>query len=171
MVTKKEVKSNLGIENARIGFRNFTGKEGRFNPAGQRNFCVFLDTDQALILERDGWNIKWLEPREPEDEKQAYLPVGVTYSNYPPKVMAITSSGKTILDEDSIHILDWAEFETIDLIIRPYNWEVNKKRGVKAYLKAMYATLIEDEFEQKYRTFPDTSPAANLEDGEPPWHE
>ena len=38
------VKNNIVIENARIGFRNFSGKEGQFNPAGRRNFCVFIET-------------------------------------------------------------------------------------------------------------------------------
>lgn len=152
------VKSNITIENARIGFRNFTGKEGQFNPKGNRNFCVFLNEEDARLFENDGWNVKYLEPRDPSDPRQAYLPVGVSFNNYPPKIMLITSTGKTILDDiNQLTILDWADFANIDLIIRPYNWEVNGKTGVKAYLKTMYATIVEDEFEEKYRNIPDSA--------------
>jgi hypothetical protein len=165
----KSIRSNITVENARIGFRNFTGKPGRFNPAGRRNFCVFLDTDIAKELQSDGWNIKWLEPRDPDDGPQAYLQVGVSYNNYPPKITAITSASKTILDEDTVNILDWAEIENVDLIIRPYNWEVNEKRGIKAYLKTMYITLVEDEFEAKYRNVPDAANVSLDDDVSPPW--
>lgn len=151
------IKNNIVIENGRIGFRNFSGKEGKFNPAGRRNFCVFLDSDLARILEADGWNVRWLEPRDPQEDKQAYLQVAVSYDNIPPKIVLVTSHGKTILDEESVNLLDWAEIKEVDLIIRPYNWDVNGKSGVKAYAKSMYVTIAEDEFEQKYRNLPDSA--------------
>ena len=73
------IKNNIVIENARIGFRNFSGKEGKFNPAGRRNFCVFVDSDLGQKLEEDGWNVRWLEPRDENEERQAYLQVAVSY--------------------------------------------------------------------------------------------
>lgn len=159
------VNKNIVIENARIGFRNFSGKEGKFNPAGRRNFCVFLETDLAKELESDGWNVRWLQPRDEAEEPQPYLQVAVSFDNIPPKVILVTKKSKTPLDESSVDILDWAEIENVDLIIRPYNWDVNGKGGVKAYIKTMYVTIVEDEFESKYYDVPDSA-ANSLENGD-----
>lgn len=159
------VKKNIVIENARIGFRNFSGKEGKFNPAGRRNFCVFLETDLAKELESDGWNVRWLQPKDEAEEPQGYLQVAVSFDNIPPKIILVTKKSKTPMDEESINILDWAEIENVDLIIRPYNWDVNGKGGVKAYIKTMYVTIVEDEFESKYYDVPDSA-ANSLENGD-----
>jgi len=153
------VKDNIIIENARIGFRNFSGKEGKYNPVGKRNFCVFIEEDLAKTLESDGWNVRWLQPREEGENPQGYLQVAVSYDNIPPKILMMTSKGKTVLDDESISLLDWAEIKEIDLIIRPYNWILhegtrNEKSGVKAYVKSMYVTIAEDEFEKKYLDVP-----------------
>ena len=156
------VKSNIVIENAKIGFKNFSGKEGKFNPAGRRNFCVFLESELAESLESDGWNIRWLDPKDPDADRQAYLQVAVSYDNIPPKIVMISSKGQTALHEETIGIVDWAEIDTVDLIIRPYNWTMhegtrNEKRGVKAYIKSMYITIVEDVFESKYINTPDSA--------------
>lgn len=152
--------NNIVIENAQIRFRNFSGKPGKYNAEGRRNFCVLLDDDIVGPLKADGWNVKYLNPRDEGDLPQAYLQVAVSYDNIPPKIYLITSTGKTLLDEDSINILDWAEIENVDLIIRPYIWEVNDKSGVKAYCKSMYVTIVQDEFDKKYSDVPDSAASA-----------
>lgn len=148
---------NVTIENAKLAFRNFSGKEGRFNAAGQRNFCILLDDDVAKDLSRIGWNVKVLKPRDEGDDPQPYIQVTVSYRVLPPKIVVLTSQNKTILGEETIHVLDWAEIDNVDLIIRPYQWEVNGKTGIKAYVKSMYISLIEDELEKKYVKVPDAA--------------
>lgn len=161
---------NVTLENARILFRNFSGREGQFNREGDRNFCVILDHEEAAILDREGWNIKTLQPREEGDLPQPYMHVKVHFGKRPPRIVLITSRGKTDLDESTVSLLDWAEIRQVDLIVRPYTWDVAGKTGIKAYLQSIYVTIEEDPLEMKYVDVPDSAANSlvppNFEDDE-----
>lgn len=145
---------NVLMEGVKIVFRNFEGKEGPFNKAGDRNFAVLLDDEIAKAMAADGWNIKWLSPRDDDGDEvepdQAYLPVSIRFDVFPPNVVLVTTHGRTALDESTIEMLDYAEITNVDLIVRPYTWQVNSKTGIKAYVKTMFVTIEEDELVKKY---------------------
>lgn len=144
----------ITVKNARIIFRNFQGKAQKYNPEGRRNFCLVLE-DPELIedLRADGWNVKETNPRSEDQAPTTYIQVAVNYSNIPPKIHLISSKGETILDEEEVGMLDWAEIEHIDLTINPSHWTDEQGRDrVKAYLRSMFVTIWEDELEQLYST-------------------
>jgi hypothetical protein len=141
------------MEGVRIIFRNFAGKEGQYNREGDRNFAVLLDDKTAEMMAEDGWNIKVLKPRESDEEDavpQPYLPVAVNFRGRPPRIVMVTSNNRTTLSEDQVEMLDWVDILNVDLIVRPYEWTVNGKSGIKAYLQSMYITIEEDPLEAKY---------------------
>lgn len=140
------------MEGVTIIFRNFSGREGQYNREGDRNFAVLLDDKVAKVMAEDNWNVKWLKPRNEEEEEapQAYLPISVKYGGRPPRIVLITSRGRTHLEEDTVEMLDWADILNVDLIVRPYEWTVNNRSGVKAYLQSLYVTIQEDALELKY---------------------
>lgn len=149
----------LVMEDARIVFRNFAGKEGMYNREGDRNFCVLLDENLAQQMAADGWNIKTLKSREEGEPGTPYLQVSVSYKGRPPTMVLMTSKGRTQISEDECEILDWVEIRSVDLIVRPYHWNVSGKSGVKAYLKSFWVIIEEDPLTLKYSDVPEIGAA------------
>ena len=148
---------NIVIEGARIGFKNFSGLAGKFNAEGDRNFTVFLEKDIAHTLIADGWNVRWLTPKNPEEEPQAILKVKVAFNRYPPTIWAISDGVKRELKEETVNLLDWAEISRADMTINPYSYEKGGRSGISAYLRTIAVHLVSDPIENKYREYPDSA--------------
>lgn len=141
----------LQIDDARIIYRNFSGLGSKFNREGDRNFSVIIE-DPAIAdeLVAQGWNVKIREPREEGDDPFIHLPVKVKFNDRGPRIYLISGSRKNELDEESVAILDNVDIISVDLDIRPYDWEVNGKTGRTAYLHSMCVTQEVDRFADRF---------------------
>lgn len=153
---------NRVIENVQVCFKNLSGKKGVYNPEGQRNFHILLDDDLAKVMEKEGWPIKWFEPREEGDKPQAHMKVSARFDNFPPEVYLISADGKrrNKLSEDELGQFDASKVVDVDVVLTPYKWTFNDKSGIKAYLKKLYFKIDMDELEamleNKYLDVPDS---------------
>lgn len=143
------------MEEVRLIYRNFAGRESMYNAEGDRNFAVLLDDEVAAKLQRDGWHVKHIKPATEDDEPQPYLPVALKFGGRrPPLVVLITKIKgewrKTQLSEEDLPVLDWVDIMTADLIVRPFEWAVGGKSGIKAYLNEIYITIRENRLVEKY---------------------
>lgn len=137
----------LQIDGARIIFRNFAGVPSKFNREGDRNFAlVIVNEDIANELIAKGWNVKIKAPEEEGEAPFMYMTVKVRFSEYGPTVYLKSGDKMVKLDEESVACLDSIDILSVDLDIRPYDWEVNGKTGRAAYLKAIRVTQNIDRF-------------------------
>lgn len=147
------------FNNAQIPYgiwRNFSGGPTRFNKQNtQRFFHLFLTDEEARILEAAGWNVKWLEPKNPSEPKQAHLQVFIKMdgpARLQPRIWLTRKKGRPILmDGDLISQLDQDDFARVKLQIRPYDWTLDSGvSGRKAFVKQMFVTVVEDDFASEF---------------------
>ena len=141
----------LQIDDARIIFRNFEGRGDKFNREGDRSFSILIDDQEtADRLLNDGWNVKIKQPRDEDDTPFIHLPVKVKFNDRGPNVYLKTGTAMNKLDEESVGILDNVDILSVDLDIRPYDWDVNGKTGRTAYLQSICVTQDVDRFADRY---------------------
>lgn len=144
-------KGILQIDDARIIFKNFEGRGDKFNREGDRNFSLLIeDENTANALIKEGWNVKIKPGREEDDDPFMRLPVKVKFTDYGPNVYLVTGNRRNELDEESIGCLDNIDIESVDMDIRPYDWEVNGRTGRTAYLQSMEVVQRIDRFAARY---------------------
>lgn len=158
MADKKPWIPDYMIKDAKIRWRNFAGREERFNAKGARNFTVFLDQHDSERLTEMGLNVKTLPVREEGQAPQDILKVKVNFNGRPPRLVLVTHRGRTQLGEEEAMILDLSEIKKVDLILSPYHWEMDTgAEGVAVSLKAIYMTIVEDELEMEYGDLPEAT--------------
>lgn len=153
--------TNYTVENAKIQWRNFSGRAVGKRPAGKRTFELILPPDLAEdLIKEGGWTVKQFDSRDGEEPGDYHMTINIGYNPNAeqPKIFMVTNRRKTLLDEDTVGELDYAEIENIDLIFKPYNWEYAGSTGVSAYVKTMYVTIAEDAFSGKYDFDDDEAP-------------
>lgn len=159
----KRVNDEIKLEGVRLIWRNFAGEAKQFNDAGKRNFAIPLEADLAGVLYETGWNVKEKEKVNDEGQMERLYHLSVTVKmdgRVPPRIFMISRTAnneprRTPLDEDTVALLDYAEFDSVDVILRPYNWKNSRgEQGVSAYLKTLFATLHQDDLEKKYAHIP-----------------
>lgn len=151
MKLRFEPRGVIGIDDARIIFRNFSGKPSEYNREGDRNFAVIIPDDIADQLREDGWNVKIKQPKTDDGEPYNYLPVKVKFSDYGPSIKVISGRNRVALDETTVGQLDYMDILKVDLNLRPYDWESARfGTGRTAYLQKMYVTQHVDALEARY---------------------
>lgn len=141
----------IQIDDAHIIYRNFAGVGGKYNREGDRNFAVIIpDQDAADALIKEGWNVKIKPPREDGDDPFMYLPVKVKFNDRGPNAYLVTGNRMNRLDEDSIACLDDIDILSVDMDIRPYDWDVNGKSGRTAYLQSIKVIQRVDRFAEHF---------------------
>ena len=141
----------LQIDDARIVYRNFSGVGSKFNREGDRNFAVIIpDQEQADALINEGWNVKIKPPRDEDDSPFMYLPVKIKFNDRGPNCYLATGNRMNRLDEESICCLDDVDILSVDMDLRPYDWEVNGKTGRTAYLQSIKVTQEIDRFASRF---------------------
>lgn len=156
-MTERSKTNNIILEDATMIFKNFAGREREFNSAGDRNFSVVLEPKLAKAMKADGWRVKQLKPREEGEEGDYHLKVNVNYGKgRPPRVVLISSRGRTDLGSDEVDILDWADIKKCDMIVNGW-WSDTAGGGYGGFLKSLFVTINEDDLELKYAGVPETS--------------
>lgn len=144
-------KGILQIDDAKIIFKNFEGRGDKFNREGDRNFSLLIeDPDTADALIKEGWNVRIKPGRDEEEGPFMRLPVKVKFTDYGPRVYLKTGDRMNELDEESIGCLDQIDIESVDMDIRPFDWEVNGRTGRTAYLQSLHVVQRIDRFAARY---------------------
>ena len=79
-----------------------------------------------------------------------YLPVKIKFNDRGPACYLVSGSRSNRLDEDSVGIIDDVDILSVNLDIRPYDWDVNGKSGRTAYLQSIEVIQKVDRFAAKY---------------------
>lgn len=148
----------LQIDDARLCFRNFSGKGDMYNDEGDRNFSVIIPNEEiAEALQNDvnrygaGWNVKIRAPKVEGEAPFRHLPVKVKYTERSgPRIYLVSGKNRVELNEETIGMIDDIDIKSVDLDIRPFDGEGRFGPFRAAYLQSMYITQNVDRFAARF---------------------
>ena len=109
---------------------------------GNYGFTVFLPENVYNDMWEEGWYVKHKE-KYAGDQREFSLDVGFRFDMYPPNITMVTHDGASVIvTEDNVALLQTADFERVDLIVRPHNWKSKTgDKGVAAKVDTMTVWL------------------------------
>ena len=144
------------IEGAKFIYdTNFSGdpKRDRFGNDQRKANLVIPDIEQARRLINEGYNVKLTKPREGEEEgfiPRYYVVIKVNYdSSWPPKIYLVTEEeNATLLDAESVSVIDDMWVESVNVVLNPYEGP----NGKSLYVKSMevFQKVDDDPISSKY---------------------
>lgn len=97
-------------------------------------------------LREHGWNVIVKPPREEGEDPLCLLKVKVKFNDRGPNVYLQTNGVRNRLDETEIGQLDHIDIFSVDMDLRPYDWNVKGESGRTAYLQSICVTQEVDRF-------------------------
>lgn len=148
----------LEINDARIIWKNFSGRGDRFNREGDRNFHLVIpdqETCDALLNDKNeygnSWNVKIKPPREEGDVPFMHMLVKVKFNGRGPNIYLVSGNKQVPLNEDTVSCLDDIDILSVDMDIRPYDDVLPNGNSFRtAYLSAMRVYQRVDRFANDY---------------------
>lgn len=144
----------LEINDARIIWKNFSGRGDRFNREGVRNFHLVIpdqETCDKLLNDKNeygnGWNVKIKPPHEEGDVPFMHMLVKVKFNGRGPNIYLVSGNKQVPLNEDTVSCLDDIDILSVDMDIRPYDDTLPNGNSFRtAYLSAMRVYQRVDRF-------------------------
>lgn len=126
------------VDDARIIWRNFSGRPSQYNREGDRNFALIIPNQETAdeFLKR-GWNVKIKPPREEGEAPFMFINVNVKYGGRrDPEAYLCVGKKKVDLTESTINRLDDVEIDHVIMDLRPYDWSGTGEK-CSAYLQGI----------------------------------
>lgn len=133
-------------------WRNFSGRPDQYTREGDRSFNISLPEETALAVRELGLNVK---DRENQDgDKMYYMKIAVSWKIKAPQIFLVAGQQRTLMPEELVGILDDAVIIKSDITIDPSPYDINGRKGIKAYLKKAYITIEQDDLDREYENIP-----------------
>lgn len=130
------------VTDAKLKYKNFSGKQGKF--PGSRSVNVLVDADDKALLESRGLRVnERVNPHTNETEYTVRINVKMLPGNSPKIVQRTGNSNETtILDDVTVDALDQLSISNADIA-----WTYGFGSGNPvAYLKEMQVTIVPSIF-------------------------